>query len=359
MKVGLLTFQYASNYGAQMQICASLVYLKKKQINPIVINRLPDSRKKANFRTRLIRAFSDIPFRRFRKKYVSPITRAYYSNKEMQAINQLGFDAIIVGSDQIWRSDYTGVGYNYFLDFVTNRDIRKIAYAASFGHDYLLDTDEWKQHVKMLLRDFYSISVREDSGITICMKYFGVEAIHVLDPTLLLSKFDYISEFQLKEKKPLGLITYMLDYTSLKRNLVEEVADILNLSCTDLLSYSRSKSKWIRYFINPLREPSVKKWLSRLLNAEFIVTDSFHGMVFSIIFNKRFIVLANQKRGVSRMKSLLRLLDLEDRLVDMEGSGCLSDIKKLVMKNIDFHSVNARLELNKKISDNYIVKALS
>ena len=59
------------------------------------------------------------------------------------------------------------------------------------------------------------------------------------------------------------------------------------------------------------------------------------------------------------MKSLLRLLDLEDRLVDMEGSGCLSDIKKLVMKNIDFHSVNARLELNKKMSDNYIVKALS
>ena len=234
-----------------------------------------------------------------------------------------GYDAFVVGSDQCWRPCYNSYLSAMFLDFVQERKLRRIAYAASFG------TDKWeftKQQTALcapLAKKFDLVTVREDSGVKLCKEHLGVDAVHVLDPTMLLTKEDYIRLVE-NEKEPKSkgtLFNYILDPNAKKSAFIQRVAEAQGLTPFQVLPKCQEETRTkedVKKRIEDCVFPSVTAWLRAFMDAEMTIVDSFHGMVFSIIFNKPFWAIGNEGRGMSRFTSLLKSFHLEDRLLDAD-----------------------------------------
>lgn len=247
------------------------------------------------------------------------------------------FDAFIVGSDQVWRPMYSYGIYNYFLDFTIEKNVKRIAYAASFGTDQWEFTPEQTVVCSELAKQFDAISVREDSGIGLCRKYLNIDAVQMSDPTLLLDKNDYLEI--IKNDCPGnshsgGILTYILDDSEIKRSVVQKVSCKLKLNSFSVMPQAQFKDVG-KKGIGKCVYPPVAEWLQGFVDADFVVTDSFHGTVFSIIFNKPFISIANGKRGTSRFTSLLKTFGLEDRLIYSD-----KDLKGCLFSDIDFAEIN-------------------
>ena len=264
------------------------------------------------------------------------------------------FDAIVVGSDQVWRAAMSDIP-TYFLSFTKAMNMRRIAYAASFGTDDLNEYSKMDMKIAFeSIKLFDAISVREKSGVHLCRDYFKMDAVHVLDPTMLLSKDDYLKLIESEDSSCSTdmLLTYVLDRTLEKNEIIKRIGDVLHLI--------PSKNGPVKYFSNIIENnaseciyPSVSKWLAGFRDAQFVVTDSFHGMVFSIIFNKPFVAILNSERGASRFISLLSIFHLENRLI--------STSKELLEEHfmpIDYTLINEILIDWKKQSIDYIKRYL-
>ncbi len=220
---------------------------------------------------------------------------------------------------------------------------KKIAYAASFGKDYWEGKNDIED-ISKLLQDFTAVSTREENGVHICKDIFGYnKAVQVLDPTMLIGKEFYKNEIILKydtNRVPKGgLLTYVLDEGSEKKEIINFVKKSLDINNVHhLKGFNSSKTIY-----------TVPEWLASFANADFIVTDSFHGMVFSIIFEKEFIVIGNKSRGIDRFISLLSLLDLEDRLVINRN--------KIEFKKIDFNKISNILREQRGYSEIFLKKS--
>ena len=167
-----------------------------------------------------------------------------------------------------------------------------------------------------LVRSFQAVSVREDSGVTLCREHFGVQAVHVLDPTMLLCREDYMTLFESAsiQTSSGNLLCYILDETPAKTVIINNVA----MEC-GLVPFSvKSKSEAITAPLVDRIQPPVEQWLRGFYDARLVITDSFHACVFSILFQKPFIVIGNANRGMSRFTSLLNMFGLKDRLVTAE-----------------------------------------
>ena len=262
------------------------------------------------------------------------------------------FDAIVVGSDQVWRATMSDIP-TYFLSFTKAINVQRIAYAASFGTD---DLNEYsKMDMKIAsesIRLFDAISVREESGVHLCRDYFKIDAVHVLDPTMLLSKDDYLKLIEGEDSSCSAdvLLTYILDRVQEKNEIINKIGNALHLT-----SYENGPVKYFSNIIeNNVSEcifPSVSRWLAGFRDAQFVVTDSFHGTVFSIIFNKPFVAILNSERGASRFISLLSILGLENRLISTGG-----EVSEEHLRPIDYTEVNRILDDWKRQSINYIRK---
>ena len=267
-------------------------------------------------------------------------------------IKESEYDAIIVGSDQVWRPRYFGIKQigNAYLKFAEGWNIKRIAYAASFG------TDEWEYTAKQtsgcgrLLRMFDAVSVREDSGVRLFRERFGVGARHVLDPTMLLDKNDYVKLFETvgTPNSKGNLLCYMLDETEEKRGVVRRIADEKGLTPFNVKSQSDSIASPIGERI----QPPLERWLRGFYDAEFVVTDSFHACVFSILFGKPFVAVGNADRGMSRFNSLFSMFGLEDRLV-ANGHAYTE------CKDADRADIMAMLAEKKREAMNYLVGNLN
>lgn len=265
------------------------------------------------------------------------------------------FDAFIIGSDQVWRPCYSPFLPNYFLNFIAGDKSKvKLAYAASFG------VSEWEfsstdtELVKGWLREFDAISVREDSAVELCRTRLKAEATQVLDPTLLLDKSAYVS---LIEQDAIGksegsIMTYMLDQTDDKQMVIDRVVSKLGLKAFKVMPELKLNSQ-NRKQLDKCIYPKVTEWLRGFMDAEFIVTDSFHGTVFSIIFNKPFISIANEDRGITRFTSLLNLLNLEERLI-YSSNGLTDDL----IRGIDYSKVNTLLDKERARSLAFLANSL-
>lgn len=235
--------------------------------------------------------------------------------KRFSDIRESEYDAFVVGSDQIWRPIYS---YNpitlAYLDFAKDwKGIRRVAYAASFGTDAWEYTPEQTEQCAALARLFDGVSVREEAAVKTCRERLHCEALHVLDPTMLLKAEDYVSLFEGQSlEEPRGqLLTYVLDETPEKARIIRQVADRHHYEVY------RANSRYEDSFA-PLEErvqPPVEQWLKDFHDARFVITDSFHATVFSILFGKPFIVIGNKDRGLSRIHSLLGMFGLENHLV--------------------------------------------
>ena len=240
------------------------------------------------------------------------------------------YDALVVGSDQVWRPKYFGKIEDAFLDFASLWDVRRVAYAASFGTDHLEYEYEQLYKCSSLLSSFDAVSVREATAVQMCDEWFDREdAVHVLDPVMLLTADHYASLAGLASARPCKgkILSYVLDADKSKKYILERVEAWLGAESHNAYVADRDRNV-------PLEKrlvPSIQQWLSCFADAEFVVTDSFHGCVLSVLFHKPFIALANPGRGMSRILSLLETLGLDDRIVqgldpDDDGEYYLSGI---------------------------------
>lgn len=264
------------------------------------------------------------------------------------------YDAFVVGSDQIWREGYCDVD-SYFLSFVPDNKL-KVAYAASFGKDNIDDwTPEAIERRKELLRRFNGVSVREDSGVALCKEKLNVDAVHVLDPSLLLDEQEYkkIIWDSKEDKGPQNYIfAYILDKSTSKKELLSRFSEKKSLSAIsgmpeELLTRDTKQISKCVY-------ASVADWLRWICNARYVITDSFHGVAFSIIFHKQFCVIANEKRGQSRIQSLLKIFQLEDRLITS-----YSDLESVIDRPIDYDAVDLKKKQWQDKSLNFLENILN
>lgn len=252
------------------------------------------------------------------------------------------YSAYVAGSDQIWRKwglatedkSFDSVKY-YLFDFVTNNDAKRIAYAASFGHEKIKSanlTDSFMKSVKPLAQQMAAVSMRESSGVKIVKDYWGIESTTAVDPTMLMKSRDYnllikYSTAETRESKQ--VFGYILDNSDAGKQLVNKLAENHSLSSEIIYLYDKAKTL-----------PSVEQWLKNIRDADLVITDSFHGMVFSILFNTPFIVLENHAGGVSRIEGLLAELGLDERLLSGDKA---AHYKADKLPEIDWGAVNKKV----------------
>lgn len=379
MKIGILTQPLHDNYGGLFQAYALKEVLQEMGHEVIIINREkkplfpwrkyasiaksiligrrvhPNLFIKSTYREELSRET-----RKFRDTYIPNLSHLITDNEGMHELNNMGFDAYIVGSDQCWRPRYSPGIRNYFLDFAVNDNhVKRLAYAASFGVSHWEFTDEDTIACKQLLQKFDAISVREDSAIDLIKSHLGrTDAQHVLDPTMLLSPHQY-KKIVDKEKiapSPGNLKVYVLDKTPEKDNLVKLLESKLQLNAFEVLPTKRlNEEKVTSSNINDFVFPNPAAWLRGFQDAKFVVTDSFHGTAFSILYNIPFIAIGNVARGLSRFQSLLKMFGLEDRLITDINS---VNIDNLAEKEIDWVRVNEVLEKEREKARDFLNKNL-
>lgn len=261
-------------------------------------------------------------------------------------------DCLIVGSDQVWREEYSPYLTDFFAGFLPeDAEMLKITYGASFGTSENPISEQMLETCKRLSSRFDAISVREKSAVGLVEQYFGKHAELVLDPTLLLGAEDYVIDRHKTACCPVTtehdtLVSYVLDIDEKKAKISNEVADALGLK-ERFMGFRPQKTDG-----SPDKMIPVQFWLDNFRNASFVVTDSFHGCVFSIINRKPFIAIVNHSRGADRFVSMLSQLGLEGRMVnDYEEFNAR---RSELIVPIDYSDVYTRLQTLKAHSLGYL-----
>ncbi|WP_411359046.1 polysaccharide pyruvyl transferase family protein [Pseudidiomarina salilacus] len=314
-KIGILNFQYSDhNYGAVLQATALAYIVHQLGFDDVEhINFVP--KRKVTLKNRIGNVLRKIglrksvrpvmhnkeAFERFRQKHLKRSAKVT-SHKAFQRIAQR-YDAIIVGSDQVWRPSMAHNAAVYFLQGVPS-SVTRVSYAASFGVDHWEPSEE--EQVSLIARkelpNFHAISTREDSGVTICAQTFDVEAEHVLDPLLLvdMSFFDAVAPSSQQDYA--DFVYYKLDTNP------QFFADIASLEkhfgTTARNIYHQLESNVPSY-------EEVDIWLSSIRHAKVVLTDSFHCACIALRFNKDVLFIVNQNRGKARFDSLFKMFDIK------------------------------------------------
>ena len=307
MKIALLTIWHELNYGAELQAYATIKAIKKlgHEVEMIDI-RLSDSEYK-NIKGKIVTALSSMgpcqaKFNSFWKRYI-PKTCRYRSIAQL-IDNPPIADVYMVGSDQVWNPKITGdFSKLFFLNFGDDK-IKRVSYASSFGVDKW-EFPELHEEVKTLLSKFEVVSCRETSGVDLLKNTFGVDAALVLDPTLLFSDYvELVGEINAKST----LVYYPLSSEPELVSYSEHLAKKLHLEPIN--------NKRCSYIVEPIvwDRVSIEQWVKNIAEAEFIITRSFHGPAFSLIYQKNFAILASKNNRGTRITNLLNLLGLSDRL---------------------------------------------
>lgn len=334
MKIGILTQPLRTNYGGLLQAYALQTVLQRLGHDVTILNRCyPKTQEKLlskilNIKN-IILGKNAICYDKKKISFVEEntsrfidnnykLSAPYYTSESLREyILSNNFDAIIVGSDQVWRPRYSPNIFNYFLDFTEGTDIKRYSYAASYGVDNWEFNKQESDICSRLAQSFNGITVRESSAISLCKDNLGVNAELVLDPTLLLSSSDYtalLAGKNLINKK--GIFTYILDAGDEKKHIIENAKKTTgkdSFTCMPKLKFNYKNAK---EDLSGCQFPAVEQWIQSFVDADMVITDSFHGTAFSIIFNKPFWVISNERRGNTRMESILEMFGLKDRMVN-------------------------------------------
>lgn len=328
-----MTFQLQGNYGAILQNFALQQYLKSYGHRPETIQWETEFNSwKGYFRTiyYLLKDWSKSKYHvlptlpgkfrvyaenggrhRFVKKYIKLSKTCLIENLHELVIKS-GYDVLIVGSDQVWRPSFIKDIENMFLSFANGLPVKRIAYAASFGVDYNDFSYVQLQKCGKLLHKFDSVSVREYTALQQCKEYFQYDKAEWMpDPTFLIERNIYDKHCCKIPKKSNILFAYILDEDAKKLAYIKELA--LNNNLTVVIKYEKGTPN-----------DTVEEWLALFRDATYIVTDSFHGTVFSLIYHKNFTLFKNQYRGNIRLESLFRQMNLDKYCTESDISYSLT-----------------------------------
>lgn len=376
MRIGILTLPLHTNYGGILQAYALQRVLQGMGHEVVVI----DEEKQFRFSLkRRIEMYVKGKLKRLllgkdaiiyspeyykllweaRTKYTGQFVAEHIARRGVSNISEITegeFDAFVVGSDQIWRERYAklfpGVR-NAFLQFTEGWNVRRISYAASFG------TDKWEYNksdtvtCSVMVQRFDAVSVREASGVELCRDKLSVEATHVVDPTLLLDSTDYIKLIKTDTSRSQGdLMCYLLDQSTDSSKIVSSIAEAKALKPFSTNTQTENQQLSLEERI----QPPVEEWLQGFRDAEFVVTDSFHACIFSILFAKPFVVIGNKSRGMARFESLLQVFGLTDRLV-CSHEDYLSR-RETLLRPIDYEQVSRILDEKRSEALEFLGEAL-
>lgn len=337
MKIATLTYQRHDNYGAMLQCYALQKKLQSMGVETDVIDYVCE----VSEHPLSLRALKSKGIKRYISGSIGAITRiprkkCFCDFRKLikmthvvteKNISQLGasYDGYIVGSDNVWNSDITGLDERYFLSFVADKR-RRASYAASFGSSKLRDAQ--REDYKRMLSDFAILACRENSGAALIEELTGKHADVVCDPSILLSSDEWNAIAKTPKEKYPYLLAYQMVPSASFVKFVNEVATAKKLKVIFIpFPYGLIKCK-TKPSIGPL------EWLGLFKNAEFILTDSFHGCAFSAILNKQFAVSISQLG--ERIDNLLTILNIKERVVKTS-----SEVKAL--SDIDYGKVNQLL----------------
>ncbi|MBD2343487.1 polysaccharide pyruvyl transferase family protein [Anabaena subtropica] len=328
-KIGIITYHFTINYGATLQAYALSHFLKDNGYDVEIID----------YRPRSLR-WEDIKYLYFSKhSFLDPKliikSQVKKSNMNNFVTNNLNlsstrfyekinlkqhkheYDCVICGSDEIWNiNTHRGLDEAYFIDFIAEKDTTKISYAASCGSTKFFGDHE--ELLSTLLRNFHAVSVRDNNSLSL-IKSFDINAKKVLDPTFLV---DYKNVMRVPNNKN----KYVLVYGLLKQREAIYVKKIAEKEGLDIISIGSPQSYLKPFLKLDLFDISPEDWLGFFYNASFIATQFFHGVIFSIIFNKPFIVFDRQTKSI-KVRDLLSFLELENRIIN------LSDSSKIAIDN--------------------------
>ncbi len=376
MKIGIFTLPLENNYGGILQNYAlqqvliemghevlTIDWHRKKEYENVVhhfmgyIHRLyTHFFHKENVSVCWSPFFTDEEFdiiSRNIKPFISKniaLTKRTTLNYLSEIDKEYKFDAYVVGSDQVWVHSYAP---SAFLEFVERDEVVRVSYAASSNERAWTRYREVIPRCVKLSSSFSGLSVRE-----FFLKKEAEEILHcdiklVLDPVFLLAPDKYMKLTRLENNTaPFGF-DYILDQNEEKTSIIKSISEdrgIQFVSGMPRKAHIREK----RMNMDDYVCPSVEDWLYGISQADIVVTDSFHGMAFAILFNKNFVVIANAKRGVERFKSLLANFDLQDRMI---CSG--SEAVKVIQHQIDYNKINKKLEKMRVDSLSFLEQSLS
>ena len=289
------------------------------------------------------------PYRNIFEKFPYPYGDIFtaQNKKDMLYFNQLS-DIFCVTSDQLFNQN----SYDWFdkfmlLDWVYDYK-KKCAYAASFGHDKLLQhTREFaRAEMSYFMKKFDIFTLREQSGVKLAEDEFGVKGEFVLDPVFLCNPKHFI-DFAGDNNIEDNLFAYILDAQI--DDILRDISNIKNIPIHKFNDYEKDLKA-------NRNTNSLESWLRSLINSKFVITDSFHGLCFALIFKKDFIVFANYGRGINRFKSILNMVGLEDRMI--ESLEEYNNRKEQLLKHIDYDIVYEKMfpiiEKSKKFLEDII-----
>ncbi len=329
--VCIFNFWWVSNYGALLTAYAIQTLINKFGYSTLLIdnsykhNELISENFAKNFEQHHLKTSSKISL-----------------YKDFNSLNQKS-NIFITGSDQILRPIAARERLSQYLQDFVSINSKKITMAASFAVDKKTLLEETNsqtlENMKLSLKSFDFISVREKSGVEICKDLFDVDAEWIIDPVFIMNKSNYdeliknsTQDFSNK------IVSYVLDPNKEYEKVYKYLEKKYNKKILKT-AYSNT---------------SVENWLASIKNCEFLITDSFHGMCFAIIFNKPFICITNQKRGATRFESILEMLNIENQ--------CINNINEIYEKdcifNVDYEKVNQRIEEERQRGLDFLKKAL-
>lgn len=346
-------FWYGSNYGSLLNGYAMYCMMKELDKEVLMLQKPganeADEEITSGHNTRFVEKYYD-------KEDISP-TIPYNQLKELNNI----CDCFCAGSDQIWNYNLS-FHENLYLPFVGN-DKKIISFATSFGHKKDRVPDEAKPRVRSYLERYSAISVREQFDVEILKENYGINSTLVFEPVFCIDKKYYIeiAENSRFDEQDGYLLTYILDPTPEKRRLIIECAEKLNLKVINILNgveRAWQHNKELLNLPNTLENVGAEDFIKAFANASYVITDSFHGSAFSIIFNKPFLAIGNYGRGFERFVDLFGRLGIMDRLIaDIDSFSIAANID--LLNQMDYSQVNNRIEEEKKKTREWLSYALN
>lgn len=358
MRIGIITQPLWENYGGILQNYALQQVLKKIGHNPITLDFIPGFtgykgiywviRRFVNyllFRLPDLKSVTEIyapkrmniKINSFIEKYID-CTPTFWNGFSSSLLRRFGLDAIIVGSDQVWRPAYNMRLDSMFLDFTMGHDIIRISYAASFGATELEYSPSEEKRIRRLLKQFDAVSVRESSGVVLVDK-LGARSENVLDPTLLLGKEGF-EKILPSNSKCEYLGAYILDRYE-KEDAFLKIFEKRS-GCVGLKKFSAGEDG-----MGP------EEWINAIRSSKFFITDSYHGTIFCLLFHVPFLTLINSKRGADRFWSLLQPIGLENRLVSS-----LDNICEYEAEDIRWNDIDLKIDALRRSSMDFLINNL-
>lgn len=317
MRIGILTFQFADNYGALLQAYALRQYLLDQGMDQVeIINYASDKLSgaydinpfKERRISRIVKALVKYPlrrsqaelFKRFREERLG-----ISSPLDIYRMLDTSYDCYVVGSDQVWNSNITFDDYNYYLPSVVSDTTKRIAYAASADDAFLTDTDN--AHKADLLRRFDAISVREQQMVTALQEIAGINSTLVLDPVFLLD----CNEWRNIARRPRRFSKehYILYYSLRENTVLDYIAGSLNETRHLPIVVVHPTLRKITAIGMPILGIGPQEFIWLLMNADIIVSNSFHAFSFSYIMGKK-IYYDYVMEGSNRITNLVSLFRL-------------------------------------------------